>query len=65
LGASMKLLGAHDFTNPVGNRKFNLTCQCKGGFSKVLGAYPDILHSYMGLAGLSIAGSSFIRCCHY
>eukprot|EP00455_Lapot_gusevi_P006423 TRINITY_DN1274_c0_g1_i2.p1 TRINITY_DN1274_c0_g1~~TRINITY_DN1274_c0_g1_i2.p1 ORF type:complete len:373 (-),score=74.92 TRINITY_DN1274_c0_g1_i2:15-1079(-) len=57
LGASLKLLGVDEWADIPRNRAFNLTCQPHtGGFSKVPGVYADVLHSYMGLCGLSIMG---------
>eukprot|EP01083_Nonionella_stella_P018612 51806_1 len=55
IGGTIKLLGLHDHTCPKRNRTFNLRCQLQfGGFSKVPDAIPDLLHSYMGLCGLSL-----------
>lgn len=53
----MNLLGAShlvDFTSAV---TFASKCQSRfGGFSKHATGHPDPLHSYMGLAGLSLMG---------
>lgn len=32
-----------------------------GGYGKTPGAYPDVMHSYMGLAGLSVVGTHELR----
>ncbi|KAJ3298935.1 Geranylgeranyl transferase type-1 subunit beta [Rhizoclosmatium sp. JEL0117] len=56
VGASLEILGAYQFSDSQANRKFlETTVSSRGGFSKHADANPDPLHSYMGLAGLSIA----------
>ena len=45
----------YDWSDKVGNRRFNLSCQgVAGGFSKTQGARADILHSYFSVCGLSL-----------
>jgi len=62
LGASLILLGGYEFTDRQKNRDFNFVAQGKhGGFAKVPGAHADILHSYMGLAGLALMGGDNLR----
>jgi geranylgeranyl transferase type-1 subunit beta len=69
LGSTLSLLGRElrldardgdirEWRNATANREFNLTCQQRcGGFSKQCGkGYPDLLHSYFGVCGLSIIG---------
>lgn len=60
VGASLYMLGAFDTTDLESTRKFILhTCQVQnksGGFRKMEGAYPDILHSYYSLCWLAMAG---------
>jgi hypothetical protein len=65
IGASLAMLGQHlgldigsDWTKRAENRQFNLRCQHKiGGFSKEPGPYyPDLLHAYMAVCGLSLIG---------
>ncbi|KAJ3073743.1 Geranylgeranyl transferase type-1 subunit beta [Podochytrium sp. JEL0797] len=56
VGASLEILGAFQHTDAAANRKFlETTISDRGGFSKHTDCNPDPLHSYMGLAGLSIA----------
>ena len=58
------MLGAYEWTADgcAGNRAFNLGCQGKvGGFGKQHGSQADILHSYMGLSGLSLMGVDELR----
>ncbi|KAJ3015671.1 UNVERIFIED_CONTAM: Geranylgeranyl transferase type-1 subunit beta [Siphonaria sp. JEL0065] len=56
VGASLEILGGFKFVDAAANRKFlETTVSARGGFSKHADATPDPLHSYMGLAGLSIA----------
>lgn len=57
VGATLDILGASNWTNPEGNHVFNLLCQTPyGGFSKTPNVLPDILHSYLGLAGTALLG---------
>ena len=57
LGASLAILGASSNIGAEAVGCFARCCQFgKGGFSKVPGSYPDVLHSYFACAGLSIAG---------
>jgi len=57
IGATLDILGVYQFTSPKGNRQFNLSCQSSiGGFGKHPDVIPDIMHSYLGLAGLSMMG---------
>jgi hypothetical protein len=59
-GASPASIGAssYAFTHVDGNLKHSMACSdpMRGGFGKVPRAFPDVLHSYYGLAGLSIMG---------
>jgi len=42
-------------------RGFSFSCQQKmGGFSKSPDVYPDVLHTYMSLCGLSLGGEGDI-----
>jgi len=54
----MQLLGVYEFANVQGNRMHTMSCSgpLQGGFSKIPDAHPDVLHSYFGLAGLSLSG---------
>ena len=56
LGAVLTMIGKYQFCNHRFNRSFNLLCQSGfGGFSKTqYSPFGDILHGYMGLAGLSL-----------
>ncbi|KXS12656.1 geranylgeranyltransferase type I beta-subunit-like protein [Gonapodya prolifera JEL478] len=56
IGASLHLLSAGHLINDTANIQFLMTTQNKmiGGFGKYQTSLPDILHSYMGLAGLSL-----------
>jgi len=57
VGATLKMLSCYGMTNYKQNREFNLLCQTsRGGFGKVVGAHPDLLHSYYGVCGLSLMG---------
>lgn len=59
IGGTLQLLGMHELLDDGSLRNFILTCQAPchlGGFSKVAGSYPDVLHSYYSLAWLSLSG---------
>jgi geranylgeranyl transferase type-1 subunit beta len=56
IGATLRLLGQDDLLDHGLLRSFVFDCQTKiGGFSKVIGNYPDVLHSYYSLAYLSLS----------
>ncbi|KAI9256502.1 protein geranylgeranyltransferase-like protein type I beta subunit [Phascolomyces articulosus] len=55
IGAALKMVDAYQLVNQENCRGFLLDCQTKiGGFGKTPGSYPDVMHSYMGLAALSL-----------
>lgn len=56
IGAAIKLIDANHFTCPINNSNAVFECSDfrRGGFSKEPGLYPDLLHSYMAAAGLSL-----------
>ncbi|XP_022900196.2 geranylgeranyl transferase type-1 subunit beta [Onthophagus taurus] len=56
IGASLKILNAFDCVNFEENRTYILMTQegLYGGFSKWVNTQSDPLHTYMGLAGLSL-----------
>ena len=58
VGASLKILGVYDHVvNKNALIGFMDSCQSsKGGFAKYPKVYPDILHTYCSLAGLSLCG---------
>lgn len=54
-GGALQGLGLQDLMDISSTRRFLLECQfTRGGFSKVPHAYPDILHAYCSVAGLSL-----------
>ncbi|XP_055297710.1 geranylgeranyl transferase type-1 subunit beta isoform X1 [Sitodiplosis mosellana] len=55
IGATLKILGAFQFTNFSSNREYLLETQdvITGGFSKWPGSSPDPFHTYFSLCGLS------------
>jgi len=62
VGASLEIMGAYGFVDYNYNRLFLMETQAKhGGFSKLVGSYPDVMHSYMGLAALSLMDEPNIR----
>jgi len=57
IGATLDMLGAYQLVDFPSVKGFTLLCQHKmGGFSKCEGQYPDVLHTYLGLCGLSLGG---------
>ncbi|KAI9032831.1 terpenoid cyclases/protein prenyltransferase alpha-alpha toroid [Phycomyces nitens] len=55
IGAALKVLDAYDLVNHQNCRGFLMTTQSRfGGFGKEPDAYPDVMHSYMGIAALSL-----------
>jgi geranylgeranyl transferase type-1 subunit beta len=56
IGATLCLVGRADLLDQEPLRNFILKCQTQmGGFSKVLGAYPDILHAFYSMSWLSLS----------
>jgi geranylgeranyl transferase type-1 subunit beta len=56
IGGTLRLLGQDELLNHQQLRQFVMQCQTQmGGFSKVIGTYPDLLHSYYSLAYLSMS----------
>lgn len=56
VGASLKILDMYDYINFDKNKEYLLMTQdgLLGGFAKWVDTRADPLHSYMGLAGLSL-----------
>ncbi|KAI9146118.1 terpenoid cyclases/protein prenyltransferase alpha-alpha toroid [Paraphysoderma sedebokerense] len=55
IGASLVMLDSYEFTSVEHLVSFLLQAQTKyGGFGKVIGAFPDLLHSYLSVAALSL-----------
>ncbi|KAJ3321194.1 Geranylgeranyl transferase type-1 subunit beta [Boothiomyces sp. JEL0866] len=56
IGGSLKMLGAYEFVDVDRLDRFlKTTLGLRGGYGKNDPKYPDVMHSYMGLVGLSIA----------
>ena len=56
IGGTLQLLKAFDLLDHKALRGFVMRCQTRmGGFSKVIGAFPDVLHAYYSLAYLSLS----------
>ncbi|CAG9827660.1 unnamed protein product [Diabrotica balteata] len=54
-GGALKILNAYDFIHNSNNNQFVLMTQDRyGGFSKWVNVVPDPMHTYLGLAGLSL-----------
>ncbi|ORX52707.1 putative geranylgeranyl transferase beta subunit, partial [Hesseltinella vesiculosa] len=57
IGGSLDILEAFNMVHEENLRHFLLSTQTRaGGFGKDASSYPDLLHSYMGLAALSLLG---------
>jgi len=62
IGASICMLGGVDLIDGELNRKYIYGCQGdSGGFGKTPDAHADIMHSYMGLAALSLIGEEGLQ----
>ena len=58
-GATLALLDKHDLVNVPSCKHFIYSCQFPfGGLCKYPDTVPDVMHSYLGLAWLSIAAHS-------
>eukprot|EP00977_Amphora_coffeiformis_P007222 scaffold1569_cov171-Amphora_coffeaeformis.AAC.8 len=56
IGGTLRLLGAFELMDHEKLRGFVMQCQTRmGGFSKLIGAFPDVLHAYYSLAYLSLS----------
>ena len=56
IGGTLSLLGQQDLLDTCALSNYVLTCQTQyGGFSKVFGNAPDLLHSFYSLAWLSLS----------
>ena len=57
VGGTLKTLDCLQYIDENQTMLFTLSCQTDyGGISKVKDTHPDVLHSYMSLAGLSLLG---------
>lgn len=56
VGGAMQILGDQDVIDKDSTREFLLKCQQNkvGGFSKLPGVHPDILHSYFSVCGFAL-----------
>jgi geranylgeranyl transferase type-1 subunit beta len=60
IGGTLRLLGEDGLLQHEPLRAFVMNCQTSmGGFSKVSGVYPDLLHSYYSLSYLSLSQGYF------
>lgn len=58
IGGTLRLLGRDDLLDQAALQKYILTCQSPmGGFGKIIGAYPDVLHSFYSMAWLSLSSN--------
>lgn len=54
-GAALSLLSAHELVDAPADAGYVLSAQSRvGGVSKIPGDHPDLLHTYLGLASLSL-----------
>jgi len=61
IGATLTLLDSYHLIDFNALKGFTLTCETStGGFGKCPGTYPDVLHTYMALCGMSLGGESGI-----
>ncbi|KAI7861382.1 protein geranylgeranyltransferase-like protein type I beta subunit [Spinellus fusiger] len=65
IGGALKMLDAYELVNHENCYDFLMSSQfVVGGFGKDVGAYPDVLHSYMGIATLSLLNTPGIEPVH-
>jgi len=65
IGGTLRLLGCDNLLDQETLTSFVLSCQTDmGGFSKVLGVYPDLLHSFYSMAWLSSSSSQGLNDLH-
>ena len=56
IGGTLHLLGQNHLLDQLALRQYVMSCQSDmGGFGKVVGAYPDLLHSFYSMAWLSLS----------
>jgi geranylgeranyl transferase type-1 subunit beta len=56
IGGTLHLLGQDHLLDQLALRQYVMSCQFDmGGFGKVVGAYPDLLHSFYSMAWLSLS----------
>ncbi len=62
-GASLAILGHNDLVEVAPARRFLLekTQHMIGGFGKLPGSPPDVYHSFLGLAALSVMGEPNLK----
>ena len=65
IGGTLRLLGCDNVLDQEALTSFVLSCQTDmGGFSKVQGVYPDLLHSFYSMAWLSLSSSQGLNDLH-
>lgn len=65
IGGTLRLLGCDNLLDTEALTHFVLSCQTDmGGFSKVLGVYPDLLHSFYSMAWLSLSSTQGLNDLH-
>mmetsp|Transcript_2360 Transcript_2360/g.6854 ORF Transcript_2360/g.6854 Transcript_2360/m.6854 type:complete len:402 (+) Transcript_2360:54-1259(+) len=65
IGGTLRLLGCDNLLDQETLTSFVLSCQTDmGGFSKILGVYPDLLHSFYSMAWLSSSSSQGLNDLH-
>ena len=61
IGGTLRLLGRDDLLEHDRLRAYVMQCQTElGGFSKVVGAHPDVLHAFYSMAYLSFSQIHFV-----
>lgn len=65
IGGTLRLLGCDNLLDTEALTRFVLSCQTDmGGFSKVQGVYPDLLHSFYSMAWLSLSSTQGLNDLH-
>lgn len=65
MGATLELLDGYQLVDYPLVRAFLMSCQHSvGGFSKLPDHFPDVLHTYMSLCGMSLGKNTSIPVSH-
>ncbi|WFD26191.1 protein geranylgeranyltransferase type I [Malassezia nana] len=62
-GASLRILHAHEFVNGMADTQWIFSAKSSmGGFAKVPGEHPDVLHSYLSYVALAMHSEENVQC---
>eukprot|EP01114_Cavostelium_apophysatum_P012272 TRINITY_DN2724_c0_g1_i1.p1 TRINITY_DN2724_c0_g1~~TRINITY_DN2724_c0_g1_i1.p1 ORF type:complete len:359 (+),score=39.71 TRINITY_DN2724_c0_g1_i1:58-1077(+) len=62
IGATLTMLGAYEFVDVQSMKGFVMCCETKhGGFGKWPDTYPDVMHTYLSMCGMSLGGQEGLK----